>query len=219
MGQKGRGMAEPPSPLTLSVTEAVRRLLDGPPSPDRLQAALRHLAKWRAALLDNTLTQRNGTTVLEGPFKGMAYPVRASEGARAARLLGLYEASLEPVIETIAARPYALVIDIGCAEGYYAVGLARRMPQARVLARDSSDQAQALCRALATANGVADRVQVGACGRTPISPCATPPPAWSSATSRAPRPSCWIPPPPPAWPAPTCWSRCMKACAPAFCLP
>jgi SAM-dependent methyltransferase len=149
------------SPLTQAATDGLRRLLEGEPSPDRLNAALRHLAKWRAALLDNTLAARDGTTVLAGPFAGMAYPVRAAEGARAARVLGAYEASLEPVIETIVSRPYACVIDIGCAEGYYAVGLARRMPQARVLARDTSEQAQALCRALAKANAVADRVEVG----------------------------------------------------------
>lgn len=161
MGEKGQGMAEGASQLTLAATEGLRRLLEGEPSPERLNAALRHLAKWRAAMLDNTLAARSGTTVTDGPFRGMAYPVRAAEGARAARVLGAYEASLEPVIETIVARPYAWVIDVGCAEGYYAVGLARRMPQTRVLARDTSDHAQALCRALAQANGVADRVEVG----------------------------------------------------------
>jgi hypothetical protein len=154
-------MAEEPTPLTIGATEGLRRLLDGPPSAERLAAALRHLAKWRSAVIDNTLAAREGNQVLDGPFKGMEYPVRAAEGAWAARLLGTYEASLEPVIEAIISRPYATVIDIGCAEGYYAVGLARRMPGARVLARDVSEPAQALCRKLAVANGVADRVQVG----------------------------------------------------------
>lgn len=154
-------MATEPTQLTQSATEGLRRLLDGPPSPERLTAALRHLAKWRSAVIDNTLAARDGNRVLDGPFKGMEYPVRAAEGARAARLLGTYEASLEPVIEAIIARPYTTVVDIGCAEGYYAVGLARRMPAARVLARDVSETAQALCAQLAAANGVEDRVQIG----------------------------------------------------------
>lgn len=162
MGAKGKArMAGTPTPLTLAATAGLRRILEGEPSPERLAAALRHLAKWRAVMLDRTLEARSGSKVLAGPFRGMDYPVRAAEGARAARLLGAYEASLAPVIETIISRPYATVIDLGCAEGYYAVGLARRMPQARVLARDTSDAAQALCRALAAANGVADRVEVG----------------------------------------------------------
>jgi hypothetical protein len=153
-------MAEPTSPLTRTATEALLRLLEGPPSPEQLAAALRHLTKWRAAVLENTLVQRSGTQVLSGPFAGMAYAVRAAEGSRSARLLGCYEASLAPVIEAIIARAYPLVIDIGAAEGYYAVGLARRMPGTIVMACDSNPSARALCHALAEANGVADRLRV-----------------------------------------------------------
>lgn len=150
-----------PSPLTVATTEALRQIAEAPADPARLVQALRHLAKWRSELVANTLLERSGTRVLGGPFAGMDYPVRASEGARAARLIGCYEASLSPVIETIITRGYDLVIDVGCAEGYYAVGLARRMPQARVLARDDNPRAQVLCRALAEANGVADRIEIG----------------------------------------------------------
>jgi hypothetical protein len=149
------------SPLTIAATQALRRLAAEPPDAQTLTAALRMLAKWRASLVANTLAQRSGTQVLSGPFKGMDYAVPSAEGSRSARLLGCYEASLAPVIEEIIARAYPLVIDIGSAEGYYAVGLARRMPGTRVQAHDASDKAQDLCRALATANGVADRVKVG----------------------------------------------------------
>jgi SAM-dependent methyltransferase len=90
----------------------------------------------------------------------MEYAVRAAEGSRSARLLGAYEASLAPVIEEIIARAYPLVIDIGAAEGYYAVGLARRMPGTTVIACDLNPSARALCHALAEANGVADRLRV-----------------------------------------------------------
>lgn len=149
------------SPLTLAATDALRKFASQPPDAQTLNAALRLLAKWRAELVANTLAQRSGTKVLTGPFKGMDYALAASEGSRSARLLGCYEASLAPIIEEIVATAYPLVIDIGSAEGYYAVGLARRMPQTRVLARDASDKAIALCRALASANGVSDRVEVG----------------------------------------------------------
>ena len=154
-------MAKPASPLTISATAALQRLLDGPPDVARLEQAFRHLAKWRSELISNTLAERSGTKVLSGPFKGMEYPVRASEGSRSARLLGAYEAGLAPVIEEIVTRAYPVVIDVGSAEGYYAVGLARRLPRARVLARDANPRAQALCAALAAANGVADRVEIG----------------------------------------------------------
>ena len=151
----------PPSSLTLAATHGLRQLAARDPDAATLAAALRHLAKWRAELVANTIADRMGTTVQAGPFTGMTYATRASEGSRAARLLGVYEASLAPVIETIVATAYPLVIDVGSAEGYYAVGLARRMPASRVLARDDNPQAQTLCRQLALQNGVEDRVTIG----------------------------------------------------------
>ena len=159
-------MAQPPArpaptALTRAVAQTVQEMLSGPPDAKTLQSALRYLAKWRTEVVANTLENRQGRIVSHGPFNGMDYAVRASEGTRSARLLGAYEASLHPVIEAIIAARPQLIIDIGSAEGYYAVGLARRLPAARVLARDASETAQELCRALAAANGVADRVEVG----------------------------------------------------------
>lgn len=158
---RGVVLPKPASKLTQIATQEVRRLLDGPPDPERLEQALRFLAKWRSQMVANTVERRSGRKVLSGPFKGMNYSVQASEGARAARLIGAYEASLAPVIEEIVARSYDLVIDVGSAEGYYAVGLARRLPQAQIWARDADPAAQALCQALAEANNVATRVQIG----------------------------------------------------------
>lgn len=151
----------PPSPLTIAATDILRRIAAQDPDPAQLAAALRHLAKWRSEVISNTLKGRSGTTIRSGPFHGMAYATTGAEGSLSARLLGAYEASLHPVIEAIIARAYPLVIDIGSAEGYYAVGLARRMAASRILARDDSAKAQDLCHALAALNGVADRVTVG----------------------------------------------------------
>lgn len=136
-------------------------LLAGEADQRKLVSALRLLAKWRSDLLGRALVERSGERVLWGPFRGMAYPVRASEGARNPRLIGCYEASLAPVIEEIIGTGYDRVIDIGSAEGYYAVGFALRIPGARVIARDTDAKAQAACAALAAANGVAGRVEVG----------------------------------------------------------
>lgn len=154
-------MAEQVSEFTKVATQHLLSVLDGEPSAAKLNGALRHLAKWRTALLENTLVAQSGEVVLNGPFKGMLYNVKASEGSRTARLMGVYEASLSPVIEKIIAKGYALVIDVGSAEGYYAVGLSRRMPEAKVMARDASEAAQRLCQRLVTANGVQDRVEIG----------------------------------------------------------
>lgn len=144
---------------------SVRRRLDDilgeEPTTHRLNMALRHLAKWRAHVLETALVEKSGDRVLSGPFKGMHYAVRTSEGPRNPRLVGSYEACLAPVIEGVIAGDYDTIIDVGCAEGYYAVGLALRMPKVRVIARDTDPRAQEFCRQMAEANGVADRVQIG----------------------------------------------------------
>jgi len=134
--------------------------------PGRAQAAdlnlaLRVLAIWRARALAAEFEQRHGLTILQGPFAGMAYVGAATEGALLPRLIGCYEQELHPVIEAYAASDLEYVIDVGCAEGYYAVGLARKIPGVTVHARDSDPKAQASCRDLAARNGVSDRVVVG----------------------------------------------------------
>lgn len=154
-------MTEQPSPLTKATDEGLARLQAIGLSQARLEAQLRHLAKWRSGLLANTFARMAGGKVAAGPFAGMTYATTASEGGRAPRLLGAYEASLHPVIETVIARAYPQVIDIGCAEGYYAVGLARRMPTTTVHARDMNPAARQLCAEMARANGVADRLRIG----------------------------------------------------------
>lgn len=154
-------MTQGPTALTDAVDTQLARIAAQPPGPARLEAQLRHLAKWRSVVLANTLARNHDGRVLAGPFAGMHYAVEASEGGRAPRLLGAYEASLHPVIETVIARAYPQILDIGCAEGYYAVGLARRMPGSTVHARDMNPKARALCAALAQANGVADRLRIG----------------------------------------------------------
>ena len=136
-------------------------LLDGDPTPQKLNAALRHLSKWRAKLIENTLTAQNGTTIASGPFTGMIYDVPASEGGRVPRLLGAYDQSLIPIIEDIVQAAPPLIIDVGCAEGYYAVGLARRLPDSIIWARDIDEVAQERATALAKTNHVSNRVKVG----------------------------------------------------------
>ena len=122
---------------------------------------LRLLAKWRSQMIAGTIVARDGPIVQSGPFAGLVLGPHATEGGHAPRLLGCYEHELHAEIERLAARGFHTVLNIGCAEGYYAIGLARRMPGARVFAHDANPGAQALCRRLAEDNGVADRVAIG----------------------------------------------------------
>src|SRR5262245_45426434 len=67
-------------------------------------------------------------SVQHGPFKGLAYFDETVWGSITPKWLGSYEAELHPAIEEIISRPYETIIDVGCAEGYYAVGLAATIP-------------------------------------------------------------------------------------------
>jgi len=80
------------------------------------------------------------------------------------KVLGQYERELHPAIERALCRVAKRVAVVGCAEGYYAVGFARRLPESHIFAFDSDLLAQTLCLALARANSSESRVTVaGAC--------------------------------------------------------
>lgn len=132
-----------------------------PPEERQLNEALRLLAKWRGRLIQNTLLARSGTVVLGGPAAGLDFLRESAEGCHVPKLLGCYEQPLHPHIESAIARGYPTVLNIGCAEGYYAVGMARRMPETRMLAFDTDPNARRVCAELAEKNGVSDRVTVG----------------------------------------------------------
>jgi tetratricopeptide (TPR) repeat protein len=109
--------------------------------------------------------QQSGNRVMSGIFAGMQLP---DDGFywKLQMLIGVYEAELHPWLhEWItayhnAARSYTRLINIGCGEGYYAVGLARLWSQTRVYAFDNDERAQALCRHTATLNGVLDQMEI-----------------------------------------------------------
>lgn len=97
----------------------------------------------------------------EGPFKGMKYPHFESVGSSLlGKLTGTYEVELAGWVERLLQTPYELVVDIGCAEGYYAVGFAMRKPEVEVHAYDTNERARQLCANMAALNGVANRVRV-----------------------------------------------------------
>ncbi len=146
-----------------SLLGRLRATLDAPAASDveRLRRANRLLLRSAVGEVTDRLLRHFGPTVQSGPFQGMRFATQSAEGCYAPKLLGCYEQELHPVIARTPRRGYRQVINIGCAEGYYAVGLARLLPQARVHAFDTNPAAQTLCAKLATLNGVADRIITG----------------------------------------------------------
>jgi len=74
-------------------------------------------------------------------------------------LLGSYEYELHPVINSFMRGSYDRVIDIGCGEGYYAVGLALKLGCA-VFAFDTEPRERAFCRKMAAENAVLDKIHL-----------------------------------------------------------
>ena len=109
--------------------------------------------------ISDLLFGRDGNIhVLSGPFKGMKYTNEVFYSSATPRWLGTYEMELHPAVDEISQRRYRTIIDVGSAEGYYAVGLARLCPQAKVYAFDVDPWSREQCCRLAQLNGVSDRV-------------------------------------------------------------
>jgi len=150
-----------------------REVLRGPDDPPLRpdfpgrEAYFRDYTKWQALRsrilardekrLRELALANTGAIVHGGPFKGMA--TRSCQGRLpAAQLLGSFECELHATIEECIARGYDRLINIGCSCGYYAVGMALRMPRLDVHAFDLDPEARSACRRLATENQVADRI-------------------------------------------------------------
>lgn len=122
--------------------------------------------------LEEYVKTKCGRAVRAGPFAGMKYVERAIGSQYLPKLIGIYEREIAPAIEEAVARAPRHVLVAGAAEGYYAVGLALRLPRARVWAYEMDPAGRELLRELAALNGVADRVNVrGFCGPSDVTAC------------------------------------------------
>lgn len=103
-----------------------------------------------------------GLMVEAGPFRGMVYQSATACGSSLLpKLAGVYESELHDVLKRLSDRDYKTVVDVGCAEGYYAVGLARMMPEAHVYAFDIDRRRIEYAKANALHNRVLERTHYG----------------------------------------------------------
>lgn len=98
-----------------------------------------------------------GNTVKYGPFADMVMP---PHGNRFYYVLGTYELELHPILHRIGALCFKTIVNVGACDGYYAIGLARSHPEARVVAFEAKDTAQGYLRLIAEANHVEDRIEI-----------------------------------------------------------
>ncbi|MGB0695008.1 MAG: hypothetical protein ACPGOY_05120 [Rhodospirillaceae bacterium] len=109
---------------------------------------------YRLAFLKQRVRERLGTNIVAGPFQGMRFDIGPVGSCLLPKLLGTYEQELHPVIRKAVRRGYKRIINLGCAEGLYAVGFKRLMPDTEIIAVDILPEARAKCQAMAELNGV-----------------------------------------------------------------
>lgn len=99
---------------------------------------------------------RTAGKVQSGPFAGMSIVPNMSwgDGDTAAKLLGVYEDELHEWIYAELERKPDFVANVGCAEGYYAVGFGRLLPKAKIHAIDINEEAISSCRINCLANNL-----------------------------------------------------------------
>ena len=103
---------------------------------------------------------RKSQTVVGGVFKGMRYHGEAVCSVAAPKIMGTYESELAPFLQKWSAIPFRHTINVGAAEGYYAVGCAMLWPQAIVTAFESSEQGRTLLTRNVELNGLRSRVKI-----------------------------------------------------------
>jgi len=130
--------------------------------PDGVRRPLRALMMPRWQLAAFVVRHAARQRAVAGPFRGMRIELSPlSSRHLLGYILGSQELELREAIEQIVARGYHTILNIGAADGYYAVGLAVRLRQARVEAYEALPEFHPLIARTAVVNGVGNRVAIG----------------------------------------------------------
>ena len=112
--------------------------------------------------LENLAAARTKGRIARGPFAGMRYIGNTAGNTQIhiPKLLGIYERELNPCVERACALNFPLIVNVGAAEGYYAVGMALRNPAAKVIAFEKEVSERLALAQTARLNAVAGRVEI-----------------------------------------------------------
>ena len=135
------------------VPGAVRALVTPHHTETRILTARAAVATHLQGLYENR--------VVHGPFAGMLLPDRAYWGNDdvSAKILGTYERHVADRLVDLA-QPNGLLIDVGSADGYFAVGALTAGLFGRCVCFEISEKGRAVLLANAERNGVADRMEI-----------------------------------------------------------
>ena len=119
----------------------------------------RYFDKIGMSRLEERARQTLPLSVMKGPFAGLKLLSHACGSVWIPKILGCYEIELASAVEEIVLANPDVIVDVGCAEGYFAVGFACRANQARVVAADTNPVARGMVRKMAHLNHVGNRME------------------------------------------------------------
>jgi hypothetical protein len=147
------------------LNELKRVLATSTESANKINTHVLNMMVWyRSKLLENFLLQQASDqqlVVLGGVFQGLKIQLPIHAGIALPMLLGTYESELHDAVRMAFQRGYAHVVNIGCGDGYYVVGMARHMPKTQFFGYDINPAAQVGCLQAAQNNGVTAQVTIG----------------------------------------------------------
>jgi hypothetical protein len=115
---------------------------------------------WATRNADFLLYLLLGKRVRGGPFAGMRYVGSSPNSHIADALLGTLEKEIHPFVQRLLAGSFDAFVNIGAAEGYYAVGIARFSAIPRVIAFEGDRFGRILIRFMARRNRVSHKLDV-----------------------------------------------------------
>jgi len=109
---------------------------------------------------NKVLSKINTEVVLNGVFKDMKYIQTSVGSTLLPKLIGSYEYELSELLENYKNHFFNNIVDIGSAEGYYAVGFALNFKYKKIFAFDISIKARKLLKKLAQLNNVEEKIAI-----------------------------------------------------------
>lgn len=114
--------------------------------------------RYASAYIMHEVKKQTNKIVMFGPFKGMKIDL---DDVYLSMLLGIFEKEIHPAFTKLSVLRFDRIINVGASEGYYAVGMALKWPQASVYTFETrEDIYRAQIAKLAKDNLVSDRVNI-----------------------------------------------------------
>jgi hypothetical protein len=98
--------------------------------------------------------------VIAGIFSGMQYVSKSVGSEFLPKILGTYEKELATYLLSFASKAFDIVVVVGAAEGYYAVGFAFKWNTSKVVAFEPDKSGRRMVESMAFSNGVAQKVRI-----------------------------------------------------------